>query len=355
MRFIVEALNVAEDRICYATFTGKAAEVLRKKGNSNAMTLHKLLYTSVPKPGGGFFRKPKTYLEYDIIVVDECSMVPKYMIDILLKHKVYIIFLGDPFQLPQINKNESHDLLEKPHIFLSEIMRQAKESEIIRLTMDIREKKPLKLIKGNEVMILPKKEITTAHLLWADQVICGTNMTRHSLNNQMRTLLGFEGELQDNEKVIIKRNYWEDCNEDGDALVNGSSGIIKNVSKSFRRIPSFIQNDRHDLPVIIGDFTPEGSKTFYNIEFDRDFLTSETPCLDWRVSYQLGKLKNKIGDIIPRQMTYGYTITCHAAQGSEWDKVLVIEENYPFDTIEHARWLYTACTRSTSRLVLVTN
>ena len=69
------------------------------------MTLHKLLYTSIPKPNGGFFRKIKEALEYSIIVVDEVSMVPKTMIDILLKFPVYVIFLGDPFQLPQIYKN----------------------------------------------------------------------------------------------------------------------------------------------------------------------------------------------------------------------------------------------------------
>jgi len=60
------------------------------------MTLHKLLYDSIPKPGGGFFRKPKIKLEYTIIVVDEVSMVPKSMINMLLKHKVFVIFLGDP-------------------------------------------------------------------------------------------------------------------------------------------------------------------------------------------------------------------------------------------------------------------
>ena len=52
-------------------------------------------------------------------------------------------------------------------------------------------------------------------------------------------------------------------------------------------------------------------------------------------------------------MTYGYAITCHCAQGSEWDKVLVIEENFPFDKNEHARWLYTACTRPSQKLLLL--
>ena len=58
-------------------------------------------------------------------------------------------------------------------------------------------------------------------------------------------------------------------------------------------------------------------------------------------------------EYIPKEITYGYCITGHAAQGSEWDKVLVIEERFPFDKKEHARWLYTACTRAAEKLVLV--
>ena len=101
VHFIIEALaqegiNPKVD-VAYAAFTGKAAEVLRKKGNYNATTLHKLLYDHIPKPNGGFIRKPKVALEYKIIVVDEVSLVPKSMIDMLLRHNVYVIFLGDPF------------------------------------------------------------------------------------------------------------------------------------------------------------------------------------------------------------------------------------------------------------------
>ena len=138
VKFAIAALGVREDRVAYATFTGKAAEVLRKKGNTGACTLHKLLYDHFPKPGGGFIRKPKTSLDYDVVVVDEVSMAPKSMIDMLLSHRVYVIFLGDPFQLPQINKDESHDILENAHIFLDEVMRQAAESEIIQISMKIR-------------------------------------------------------------------------------------------------------------------------------------------------------------------------------------------------------------------------
>ena len=353
VRFIIEALNVEENKVAYASFTGKAAEVLRKKGNKNAMTLHRLLYDSIPRPGGGFYRKPKFSLDYSIIVVDECSMVPKSMIEMLLRHKVFVIFLGDPGQLPMIDKKESHDLLNHPHIFLDEIMRQAAESEIIQLTMKIRNGEDISYTKGEEIMVVPKKELVTGHLLWADTILTATNATRHNVNHQIRELLGYTGELQEGEKVICKRNYWEDLNEDGDALVNGTIGTVNNIFESFIQIPKYIKNSRHNIPTIMCDFTPDAGSVFSTVNIDKDFLLKEEPCVDWRVSYQIGKLRARLGDILPRQITYGYALTCHAAQGSEWDKVLVIEESFPFDKNEHKRWLYTAATRAAEKLVLV--
>ena len=317
------------------------------------MTLHKLLYDSIPRQGGGFIRIPKKQLDYSIVVVDEVSMVPKTMVDMLLAHRIYILFLGDPFQLPQIDKKETHTLLDKPHIFLDQVMRQAAESEIIQLTMKIRNGEDIPFMHGKEVIVVPKTELVTGHLTWADIIICATNKTRHNMNRQKRELLGYSGVLQTGERIIVKRNYWEDCDEDGNALVNGTVGTVANPYESFVRIPSYVKNDRRDLPLIGCIFTPDGGKSFDTFEIDKDYLLKEEPCVDWRVSYQRGKLKPKIGDILPKQATYGYALTCHAAQGSEFDKVLVIEESFPFDKTEHQRWLYTATTRAAEKLVLV--
>lgn len=93
----IEALNVSPEKVAYATLTGKAAEVLRKKGNKGAITLHKLLYDHRPRKSGGFYRTEKQSIPYKIVVVDEVSMVPKSIIELLLKHNAYVIFLGDPF------------------------------------------------------------------------------------------------------------------------------------------------------------------------------------------------------------------------------------------------------------------
>lgn len=355
VKFIIDALEVSPARVVYATFTGKAAEVLRKKGNPNAQTLHKLLYDTKPLKNGGFYRHPKDNLApAKIVVVDEVSMVPKDMINLLLGHKVYVLFLGDPFQLPMIDKSQSHTLLDHPHVFLDEVMRQAAESEIIRLTMKIRAGEAIQYGKGTEVQVAPASELCTGMYTWADQIICAKNNTRHAINQQIRELNGYTGYLQEGEKVIIKRNYWDDCNDEGNALVNGSTGILKNWKEDVIVIPQNIRmTGSRKIDIIKADFYPEVGSPFNNIAFDKKFLIDEEPCLDWKVSYQLNQTKKFGVDLIPRQMTYGYAITCHCAQGSEWEKVLVIEENFPFEKTEHARWLYTACTRPSEKLVLI--
>ena len=354
VKFAIAALGVEPEKVAYATYTGKAAEVLRKKGNEGACTLHRLLFDHIPKPNGGFFRKRKTVLDVKIVVVDEVSMVPQSMIDILMSHNIYIIFLGDPFQLPQIDKNEANNLLDHPHVFLDEIMRQAAESEIIQLSMKIRNGEKIDDMRGNEVIVMPRRELTTGCLTWADQILVATNATRHSINNQMRQILGYEGLPQDGERMICLKNYWDDINDMGDSLVNGTTGIIRNPFETFRNIPRYIQTKNPIIPIIQGEFYADGSDISFNsVEMDKKMIMEGEPFLDWKTSYQLGKLAYKIGDIRPKEFAFAYAITCHKAQGSAWPNVLVIEENFPFDRTEHARWLYTAATRPEEKLVLV--
>lgn len=94
---IIEAININPEEIAYATFTGKAALVLRQKG-FNAQTLHKLLYDT-QKIGNHFVFRAKRKLDkpYKIVVVDELSMVPMTLMRLLAKHNVHVIGLGDPF------------------------------------------------------------------------------------------------------------------------------------------------------------------------------------------------------------------------------------------------------------------
>ena len=357
VRFIIEELKtygVKETDVCFACFTGKAAQVLLKKGNKNVITLHKLLYKSIPKESGGFVRIPNPSIPYKIVVVDEVSMAPKTLMDLLFKHNVYVICLGDPFQLPPVDKKEDNHLLDAPHIFLDEIMRQAQESEIIQLSMAIRENRPIEAFQGKEVQILNKEELNTGMLTWADQILVATNATRVSINTQMRQLLNFGEKPQDGDKIICLRNYWDCFSDNEEPLVNGTIGILKNSFLTKRYLPSIARSTDglSYINLIMGDFISDSGMYFHSLEMDKKMIDIGEFSLDWKTVYQLNR-NPKTKDIPPLEFTYGYAITCHKAQGSEWDKVLVIEEKFPFDKIEHARWLYTAVTRASDKLVLL--
>ena len=100
VKFAISALErhgIKEKDVCYAAYTGKACQVLLSKGNKNVSTLHKLMYESIPKPDGTFYRRRKVQLNYKVIVADECSMIPMQLVENLLSYPVFVIFLGDPF------------------------------------------------------------------------------------------------------------------------------------------------------------------------------------------------------------------------------------------------------------------
>ena len=353
VKFIVQSLPFINPDVdvVFATFTGKAAQVLMSKGNRNAMTLHRLLYESIPRPDGTFLRRPRLEIDFPIVVVDEVSMAPKDMMELLFSHHdIYVICLGDPFQLPPINKDSDNHLLDNPHIFLDEVMRQAKESEIIRLTMDIREGKELNNFDGHDVKVYNQTSLNTGMLMWADQIISGTNRTRTDMNNQMRQLLDRGKNPEDGDKVICLRNYWDDWADNGDYLVNGTIGYLKNVYSSFNVIPAYYGGKTID--VIRADFISDTNADYGNLQMDTQEILTGERCLDNKTIYRLMRSK-RYAHLVPYEFTYGYAITCHKAQGSQWDKVLVIEEGFPFSKEEHARWLYTAATRAVERLVIV--
>ena len=362
VRFIISALSEygidPEKDVVYTSYTGKACMVLKEKGNKNVKTLCKLIYNYKPKPDGTFFRTLKQTIEYKVVVVDEVSMVPLSMIEQLSKYNCYCICLGDPFQLPPINKDEDNHLLDSPHIFLSQIMRQAKESEIIRLSMDIREQKTLQYYKGKDIQVLPKSELSQGMLTWADEVLVAKNDTRFKINQLLRKLNGKEGEPQVGDKIIFLHNYWDilSCpTEDGERypIVNGTIGYLTGVPfPTGFKVPAWCGKEGF-VNFISSNVKTELNEMYNNLDLDSHMLQTNKPCLDTVTRYRLKKnRKRHYPD--PMEVAYGYAITGHKSQGSQWDKVLVIEENFPFQHEEHARWLYTCVTRSSEKCVLIT-
>lgn len=310
------------------------------------MTAHRLLYKSHQKPDGTFIHIPKTSISgYDMIVVDEVSMLPKPMWDLLLTHDIYVIACGDPCQLPPIG--EENGVLEQAHIFLDEIMRQAEESEIIRLSADIRARKAIKPFKGSQINVVHKRDFNEGMMLWADQILCGKNNTRYQLNDYYRQLKWNTPFLSTapivGDKIICLKNNWDKITEVGDALVNGTIGTLTNLST--------FPNEYLGTKAIIR-FKPETydekdsrDQEFHKLLIDWKLITTHEPTINKDNFHMFPRMLQL------ESFDYGYVITCHKSQGSEYDKVLVIEEM--LKSTDHARWLYTACTRAAQKLTLV--
>lgn len=341
IQFVIAALHLYDSEVAYVAYTGKATNVLKKRGCSNAVTAHQLLYDSIPKGDGTFFHKPKRYLpNYKLIVVDEISMLPKEMWDLLISHRIHVIALGDPAQLPPIG--EDNCLLSKPHVFLDEIMRQEQDSEIIRLTMDIREGKPLVPFKGEQVQILPRKDFFSNMLLWPDQVIVGYNRTRQKFNQILRCSLHNTESTEPivGDKLICLKNNWEILNDNGDLMMNGTVGTLTKLYPVFRF---------KDTPFIRINFLPNDLENNIHNNFTSIFtdyqllLTGEKTITteNWK----------KFKSLNVSEFDYAYAITCHKAQGDEYNKVLVYEERLKAD--QHQKWLYTAATRAKDKLVII--
>jgi len=355
IRFIIAALDIDPHFVTYIAYTGHAAQVLRTKGCHNAMTAHKLLYNSRPRDDGTFIHIPvESLAPYKLVVVDEISMLPKRMWDQLLFYGVHVIALGDPGQLPPVAA-ENNGVLEHPHIFLDEVMRQAAESEIIQLTMDIRNGKTLEYHSGQEVKVVDRTELLKpGFLYWGDQIICGKNDTRRIINSRMREGIWKEKYQQEpivGDKLICLRNDWDIVSSSGDAMVNGLTGHMTYIR--YAEDPKEMNPYMKRTPII--DFTPDydGAGSFTGIEIDYKLLTEGETTITRGYNSNWKKIPKMFH---PHEFDYGYAITCHKSQGSEFNKVIVLEEYLKGENREdHIRWLYTAATRAAQKLIIVKN
>lgn len=356
IKFIIDALPIDPEKdVAYAAFTGKAATVLQQKGCQNATTAHKLLYRAKPMPDGTYKFIPRIIgeIEYKVIVIDEVSMLPKPMWDLLMKHNIYILATGDPGQLPPVNPEDDNHMLDNPHVFLDEIMRQAQDSEIIRLSMHIREGLPLSTFgcEGQQVQIFNKAQVVSGMYDWADQILCATNAQRTQINNFVRQQKGFGPEPEVGDKVISLRNHWDFASSSGEwALTNGSIGTIEYMTERPIWVPKYIY-DKGPIPYLFTDVVLDDGDKFNSIPIDYNSLKNGEMTLNPKQTYMLNRQKDLLD--APYEFAYAYAITTWKAQGSEWGKVLGFEEWFPNDVDTHRRFLYTMTTRASDKLVII--
>lgn len=357
----IDALGLSADDVGFAAPTGKAAIVMRRMGNENATTIHRTLYDWYPRSNGKFARRRKEWLPYKLLVVDEISMINQEFISELARHReTHCLFLGDPFQLPNIDKNPN-TLLDSPHVFLDEVMRQSIDNDIIDMTMDLRQLKGLPDHDGNNYKLLTYDEVRTGVYGWADQVICATNAERRELNKRISAFHHFTpGKVEEGQKVICNRNYWNLISVNGEPLVNGTIGTLTNIFEEDVPVNPRFGLPFKTVPHIVADLVVDDD-LFVNLHFDKAQLTTGEPFIPYGHQREaLDKWYNSewalahgLQNPIALDAELGWAITCHKAQGSQYNKVLVYENKFPYNREEHARWLYTAATRPIDKLTLV--
>lgn len=337
VRFIIDAIGLSPENVVYVAYTGKASLVLKNKGCENVMTAHKLLYFVNAKKDGSceFIPRPTIDKKYKMIVLDEASMLPEDMWDLLLSHKVYVLALGDPQQLPPVDGNCG--VLSNPHAFLDEVVRQALDNPIIRLSMDVRNGKWIEYGGKKGCRVIRKEQLTPSILSGADQILCGKNITRHQINDHMRHLKF--GERYANipmigDKVVCLKNYWNVTSSDSiSPLINGMTGFLDDVK--------FEKNGK-----MFASFISDYNGLFENLYMDKKLFTDHEPTVtaeNWKKYFKKAK---------PIEFDYGYALTVHKSQGSEWERVVVFDE-WLGDKEYHTKWLYTAITRSSNALIIV--
>jgi len=324
-------------RVLFAAFTGKASLVLRRKGCHAASTIHSLIYKAVEDPETHEIRyvlnTDSPVASASLIVVDEVSMVGEELARDLLSFGTKVLVLGDPAQLPPV-KGEGFFINGKPDVMLTEVHRQATESPIIRLSMDIRNGRGVSPGRYGDSLIVSRRSLGKDELremaLAADQLLCGLNKTRHSYNNRIREIRGLQG----------RHKPWHPVT--GDRLICLRNDRKKHIfNGGLWEARSVIYSEEHEsyLKIRIKSLDEENLSSI-EVKTPEAYFNGCESDLDWRI--------RRSSD----EFTFGWAITCHKAQGSQWDHPLIFDESRCFRE-DADKWLYTAITRAAKRVTVV--
>lgn len=363
-------------RVLFGAYTGKAALVMRNMGCRPATTIHKMIY--LPRDKGRLrLQKMKKDLEYwertrdelqagvkiqnltltqaqlkirdltyyiqaeeqnlkrpaftlntesevkhaALVVIDEVSMVGEKMGQDLLSFDVPVLVLGDPAQLPPV-KSGGFFTKRKPDFTLTEIHRQAQGSPVVELATQVRKGERPALGEYGSSRWIGKGVLKIADLLGYDQILVGLNATRHDLNRQIREVLGRRSHLpEEGDRLVCLRN-----NHDLGLLNGALWDVVWCEEVDENRIMLTVKEPDGDLKL-----TMEAHRHYFEHR-EKDlphWEVREAECFD-----------------------YGYALTTHKAQGSQWKRVLVIDESKSFREAEY-RWLYTAITRAADEVTII--
>lgn len=303
-------------RSILCTLTGKAASVLQRKTGAIACTIHSVFYQlkNITKDDRG--RRSLNWsnafeagdLKHDLILLDECSMVDRQMAADLLRTGAKIIACGDPGQLPPI-KGPAY--FNQADSMLATIHRQAWDSPIIRQAHAVREGA---LYRPDGSNFRLAREASDDDLMQADAILCWTNKTRHLANTEARKIRGlWMSAPQAGEPIMCLRN-----NPDY-GIYNGA---VYTLAETYIEGTPNIRLDIDGHLVTVRGSYFEGLDRAIGLDPD-----------------------NSTG------FTFGYAMTVHKAQGSEFTSVVLLDEYRNLE--DRSRWLYTGITRAAESILVV--
>ncbi|MGI5827429.1 MAG: ATP-dependent DNA helicase [Patescibacteria group bacterium] len=339
--------NYPKLRVSFCAFTGKASQVLQQSlssqkalfKNDKVGTIHSLIYeVKVDEKGQMLGWVRRTHVPFDLIIVDEASMVSKALWQDLLSFHLPIIAVGDHGQLSPISDNFS--LMKTPDITLEQIHRQAAGSPIIQLSQHVRKTGKIPVgVYGKKVVKHHRTDTDIGNIMqtllesWNEDslFLVGINTMRIRLNQQIRAQRGYYSlHPQEGDRVICLKNNWQS------GIYNGMLGVINSICPEY----DSSKNPHWYLAEIAMDDGLVYSGKISTYQFDSPSTLTEVKGLGYK----------DIGDLFD----FGYAITVHKAQGSQARRVVVFEQrNRHMGDEEWKRWLYTAVTRAEEELVII--
>lgn len=362
-----EAANLGPIYVC--TLSGKAVDVLHSKGIPQAQTIHSLIYRPIsPSPGviedllkrlertkdartqaelrgqlqrltelrWGLSGNSEKLMEGGTLILDEAFMIGESILADIQAFPLKILAVGDPFQLPPV-KDKPCLAQSNPEVMLTEIHRQAKDSGILRLATEIREGHPLTCRKESDCLVTDMMEVVTPTIMSKfSQVITGKHLTRREINRQIRKELGYEGvRPQPGEKLICTSNTPVSLSDGEERIIyNGQELEVEgSEDSSFLSFRMNLRRKRNPKD----KFTSEVYSGHFEEHYDPDELRN------YRNHGSIRKLFNA---------DFSYAITCHKAQGSEYDHAVIWDDGMGRNPDDRRRWLYTAVTRARKSAVV---
>lgn len=406
---LVKTLEQLKQKCVLLAPTGRAAKVFSHYAGHPAYTIHRKIYRqrTFSNELDNFVMNANLH-QHTLFIVDEASMIANEglsggmfgtgrLLDDLI-HYVYagqgcrLMLIGDTAQLPPVGEEESPALsasmlegygLEVTEHCLTQVVRQEQDSGILYNATSLRQYiaeeeyfslprikadgfPDIRIISGGE-LIDTINECYDKAGMDETMIICRSNKRANLYNKGIRnTILYREDELNTGDLLMVAKNnyYWgADCKE-MDFIANGDIAVVRRV----RRTHEMYGFRFADVTLCFPDY----NDLELDVKILLDTLHSDSPALTREESDRLFQaVQEDYGDITVKrermkkikedtwynalQVKYAYAVTCHKAQGGQWQRVFV-DQGYMTEemlTPDYYRWLYTAFTRATEVLYLV--